>query len=180
MLSVLLLVALLVLVLWPRPERRPPVGDHSALKEAVARYGDSIEAEVAAERRQWQDRYRRTDAERHYAERVHQRHYAEREHEQRPGWNRKPDFDGVIELNSADTTQLMLLRGIGSTFARRIVSYRALLGGYVRKEQLLEVYDLSRERYDAIAPHLRVDASQAVRLNVNIATPTSTTTRPRP
>lgn len=51
----------------------------------------------------------------------------------------------LIELNAADTTELKKLDGIGSAYAKRIVKYRDLIGGFVRKEQLLEVYGLTKK-----------------------------------
>lgn len=62
----------------------------------------------------------------------------------------------TIDLNSADTTLLKRVPGIGSSFARRIVKYRDLLGGYYVVEQLQEVYGMDRERYDAIHPYFTV------------------------
>jgi DNA uptake protein ComE-like DNA-binding protein len=44
-----------------------------------------------------------------------------------------------IDLNLADTTELKKIPGIGSGYARRIVSYRKRLGGYYRIEQLAEI-----------------------------------------
>lgn len=76
----------------------------------------------------------------------------------------------VVELNSADTMELQLLYGIGPAFARRIVKYRALLGGYIRCEQLMEVYGMDRERYDGIAAHISVDTTLIKRIPVNAAT----------
>lgn len=62
----------------------------------------------------------------------------------------------TIDLNTADTTLLKRVPGIGSSFARRIVKYRELLGGYYVVEQLQEVYGMDRERYDAIYPYFTV------------------------
>ena len=62
----------------------------------------------------------------------------------------------TIDLNTADTTLLKRVPGIGSSFARRIVKYRSLLGGYYVVEQLQEVYGMDRERYDAIYPYFTV------------------------
>lgn len=62
----------------------------------------------------------------------------------------------TIDLNSADTTLLKRVPGIGSSFARRIVKYRDLLGGYYVVEQLQEVYGMDRERYDAIHSYFTV------------------------
>ncbi len=47
-----------------------------------------------------------------------------------------------FDLNRADTAMLQVVQGIGSVLARRIVKYRSHLGGFVRPEQLYEVYNL--------------------------------------
>ena len=73
----------------------------------------------------------------------------------------------VVELNSADTAQLRCLHGIGPVFAARIVKYRQLLGGYVRKEQLLEVYGMDEERYAGIAANIVLDTASVTKLRVN-------------
>ncbi len=54
------------------------------------------------------------------------------------------------EVNSADTTELVALPGIGPAFARGIVKYRERLGGYHSLDQLAEVYVL-QDKPDAIA-----------------------------
>ncbi len=41
-----------------------------------------------------------------------------------------------VELNSADSTKLIQLAGIGSVFAKRILKYRDLLGGFYSTAQL--------------------------------------------
>lgn len=50
-----------------------------------------------------------------------------------------------IALNTADTTDLKRVPGIGSYFARRIVSYRQRLGGFYSVEQLKEIDDFPLE-----------------------------------
>ena len=76
----------------------------------------------------------------------------------------------VIELNAADTFDLQRLRGIGSSFARRITGYRTRLGGYVRKEQLLEVYGMDSSRYEGIKRYVSVKPEKITRINLNSAT----------
>ncbi len=77
--------------------------------------------------------------------------------------NANKDFEGpaqpavYVELNSADTSELKTVRGIGSVFANRIVKYRKLIGGFERKEDLLKVYGIDEERYAGIAPQVWVD-----------------------
>lgn len=73
----------------------------------------------------------------------------------------------VVELNSADTTTLMLLHGIGPAFANRIVRYRNRLGGYVNTSQLLEVYGFTPALLDHIAPYLRIEPDSLRRIPVN-------------
>ena len=73
----------------------------------------------------------------------------------------------VVDLNTADTTTLMLLHGIGPTYARRIVTYRNRLGGYVDTRQLLEVYGFSEELLAHIQPHLVLTTDSIRRLDVN-------------
>ncbi|UII23127.1 helix-hairpin-helix domain-containing protein [Fulvivirga ligni] len=50
-----------------------------------------------------------------------------------------------FDINKADSTDLKRLRGIGTAYANRIIKYRDVLGGYVNKEQLKEVYGLKSE-----------------------------------
>lgn len=72
-----------------------------------------------------------------------------------------------VELNSADTTTLQLLHGIGPAFAQRIVRYRERLGGYVADSQLLEVYGFTPALLDHVRPHLELDTAQRRRIRIN-------------
>ena len=76
----------------------------------------------------------------------------------------------LIEVNSADTLTLQLLRGIGPTIARRIVRYRERLGGFYRVEQLREVYGMTDDRYQALVPHLTLVADSIRRIDINKVT----------
>lgn len=73
----------------------------------------------------------------------------------------------IVELNTADTTILKKVPGIGSTFARRIVKYRELLGGFYSVSQLREVYGIDEERYNAMKSWFSADVSAICRLTVN-------------
>lgn len=73
----------------------------------------------------------------------------------------------VIELNQADTLTLKKIPSIGSTFARRIVGYRELLGGFYTVEQLAEVYGIDEERYNALHTWFKVDTTCIQPLRVN-------------
>lgn len=65
----------------------------------------------------------------------------------------------TIDLNTADTLLLQRVPSIGASFARRIVKYREKLGGYYCIEQLQEVYGMDRNRYQIIAPFMRIKSA---------------------
>lgn len=48
----------------------------------------------------------------------------------------------TFDINTADTTQLMRIYGIGSKLSARIIKYRESLGGFISMDQLTEVYGL--------------------------------------
>lgn len=61
----------------------------------------------------------------------------------------EPKPSRSVEINSADTTALIELPGIGPAFARSIVKFRDALGGFHSLEQLSEVYVL-KDKPDAV------------------------------
>ena len=83
---------------------------------------------------------------------------------------RSAKTDEMVELNSADTTRLKQLRGIGSGYAKMIVAYREKLGGFYKAEQLLEVYKFPDETYQKIKHQLSVDTTLIRKIKINEAT----------
>jgi competence protein ComEA len=47
-----------------------------------------------------------------------------------------------FDINAADTTQLVALKGIGSKLAGRIVKFRDALGGFITADQFRDIYGL--------------------------------------
>lgn len=76
----------------------------------------------------------------------------------------------IVEINSADTLQLDEIKGIGAAFARRIVKYRDKLGGFYKKEQLMEVYGLDSVKYNEIKDQIKLNTSIIHKININTAT----------
>jgi len=71
--------------------------------------------------------------------------------------------DEHIVLNTADTTALKMVPGIGSYYSRKVVQYGERLGGYVSVDQLDEIegFPLDAKRY------LVIENAQPRKLNVN-------------
>ena len=72
-----------------------------------------------------------------------------------------------VRLNTADTTELKSLPGIGSFFAKNIVNYRNKLGGFIEKEQLLEVYAFDTTRMSNIENFIIIDTIELRKININ-------------
>lgn len=72
-----------------------------------------------------------------------------------------------IEINAADTLELDKIRGIGPAFARRIVKYRERLGGFYKREQLMEVFGLDSAKFQEIRDQVRIDASLIRKFRIN-------------
>lgn len=65
----------------------------------------------------------------------------------------------VVDINRADTSELIALPGIGSRLAARIVAFRARLGGFTSVEQLRQVYGLRDSVFLLLQPFLRCDSA---------------------
>lgn len=74
-----------------------------------------------------------------------------------------PTFD----LNTADTTLLQQLKGVGSYTANRIARYRSQLGGFYSMTQLSEVKGLYPETLARLQSMLKINPDRINTLNVN-------------
>lgn len=68
-----------------------------------------------------------------------------------------------VAVNSADTTTLMRIPGIGSYYARQIVKLRDRLGGLATAAQLQEIEDFPTEAI----PYISINPEQIHRLDIN-------------
>ncbi|WP_114778367.1 ComEA family DNA-binding protein [Botryobacter ruber] len=76
-----------------------------------------------------------------------------------------------FNINTADTTQLKQIRGIGSKLSARIVKYRDGLGGFNNMAQLREVYGLQPEVVDSLQKYSYVQKAYVPQqINLNTAT----------
>ncbi|BDR54612.1 hypothetical protein KIMH_07230 [Bombiscardovia apis] len=63
---------------------------------------------------------------------------------------------GVVNLNSADASQLESVKGIGPVMAKRIVEYRTKIGAFTSVDQLLEVQGIGSKTLDKLKSSLVV------------------------
>ena len=63
----------------------------------------------------------------------------------------------LVDLNLADSAAFDALPGIGGWFAKAMIQYRERLGGYSCPEQLMEIRNFDREKYDALSDLICVD-----------------------
>ncbi len=83
---------------------------------------------------------------------------------------KKPELETVkVELNMADSLTLLKVKGIGPYLSSKIIKYRDALGGYVKMEQLYEIFNIKPEQVEAFAPYVFIDKGHIKRLNVNTA-----------
>ncbi len=76
----------------------------------------------------------------------------------------------LVDIGTADSSELLLLKGIGPAFARRISLYRNKLGGFTSKEQLKEVWGFSDSLYQSLVPEISLtDSSNIKKINLNAA-----------
>ncbi len=75
----------------------------------------------------------------------------------------------IVDLNSADSTQLMLIKGLGRGIARSILRFRAASGGFVSPDQLTEVYGMTDDLFGRIRPYCMADPSTVRKIQLNTA-----------
>lgn len=74
--------------------------------------------------------------------------------------------DTILNIRTADTTELKMIRGIGSYRARQIVRYREQLGGFVRVEQVLEAKGME-QLADSVLHSFVLDSVVVNTMNIN-------------
>ena len=78
--------------------------------------------------------------------------------------------DLIIDLNSADTTLLMQVKGIGRGYAKGIIRFRQSTGGFVTVDQLSEIYGMRPDNLEKIRPFCTVNTALIQKIRINTAT----------
>jgi competence ComEA-like helix-hairpin-helix protein len=87
--------------------------------------------------------------------------------ESSPPVPRPTPLPAIIELNTADSTLLVSINGIGPSFAKRILIYREKLGGFYSIDQLKEVFGIDEEKFNAIKNSVKADPAYIRKININ-------------
>jgi competence protein ComEA len=90
----------------------------------------------------------------------------------------KPDYKSakykdnnvMIELNSADSASLLSCKGIGPTYAGRIIRYRDRLGGFSNAGQLMEIKGMDSIRYEQFKGQITVNSQLVRKIDLNTVT----------
>jgi len=73
----------------------------------------------------------------------------------------------IVELNTATFDNLIQIQGIGDYFANSIIRLRKKLGGFVKKEQLLEIKNFDKEKLNKIEKQIKIDKSKIKYIRIN-------------
>jgi competence protein ComEA len=89
---------------------------------------------------------------------------------ERPKYEKPERRIAVVNVNTADTSALIALPGIGSKLATRIIAFRDKLGGFYSVDQIGETYGLPDSTYQKLKPYLNVSNNGTRKININSAT----------
>jgi competence ComEA-like helix-hairpin-helix protein len=76
----------------------------------------------------------------------------------------------IVDINTADTSNLVPLPGIGGKLAARILNFRDKLGGFYSVSQVGETYGLPDSVFQKIKRFFKADANAVKKININTAT----------
>ena len=80
-------------------------------------------------------------------------------------------FEAPVDINTADSSRLVEVVGIGPKTAHAIIRYRERLGGFVRVEQLAEVRGVLERNYEKILQQICCKDVEIQKIDINFATP---------
>lgn len=92
------------------------------------------------------------------------------EHSYNHEFEKLPPLPATLDLNTIDSATIVRLNGIGPTLAHKIIDKRKALGGYLKHEQLLEVYKFNDSTFTMLKSRLVINPAAVKKINVNSAT----------
>lgn len=178
------LVAWLVVAIWPARNEESPLPEPSPVspkksweerKDSI-RIADSLRyAQWAAEREQRYDSFRMADSLRRAEWKKERLKWRDSARVADSLWLDSVGIpyllprvkkDTILDLNHCDTSELMLIRGIGRYTAVQIVRYRERLGGYYAPAQLTDEL-FEKLSLDTLLYHFTADTTAIRKLRIN-------------
>lgn len=80
---------------------------------------------------------------------------------------KSPSINTILELNTIDSVELISINGIGPFYASQIINYRNKLGGFYKREQLMEIWKMKEETYQILMESLIIDTSTLQKIHLN-------------
>ena len=84
----------------------------------------------------------------------------------------------LVDINVADTSAFIALRGIGNKLSKRIIAFREKLGGFYSVDQIAEIYNLPDSTFQNIKKYLIINSKAIKKININLATVDEMRTHP--
>jgi len=81
----------------------------------------------------------------------------------------KPKSYYKIDINIASVADFQQFKGIGPSYAKRIIKMKDALGGFVSVEQIGELYKLPDSTFQLMLPYLDCPATPVHQININTA-----------
>ena len=73
---------------------------------------------------------------------------------------------GVVNINTADATQLALLPGVGAKAAQRIIDYRTEHGDFQKPTDLMQVKGFGDKSFERLSPYISVSGKTTLTAKV--------------
>ncbi len=73
----------------------------------------------------------------------------------------------IVELNQADSLQLISIKGIGPFYAKQIIKYRKELGGFLSYNQFFEIWGLDKLDLEKMKVQTQIDTTRIRKININ-------------
>ncbi|MBV9497646.1 MAG: helix-hairpin-helix domain-containing protein [Acidobacteria bacterium] len=80
-----------------------------------------------------------------------------------------PAVNGVVNINTADVTQLSYLPRVGEKVAQRIVDYRKEHGPFKKTSDLMQVKGFGEKSFERISPWLTVEGKTTLASKVHLS-----------
>ena len=73
----------------------------------------------------------------------------------------------LVEINKADSLQLITINGVGPFYAKQILKYRKQLGGFISYNQITEIWGLENLEFEKFKQKTSVDTLCISKININ-------------